>query len=131
MGLEQGAGGATRITTRSCEFGMLAGRNAAEAAIEAGWRGDAIVGASDMIALGAMDSVIARGMTIPGQVAVVGYDGIPAAANATIPLTTVRQDWERAGALLGDTMLGWIDGAPATPEPLPVELIARASTHSD
>ena len=130
IGLEQGSGSGIRITTRSCEFGMLAGRAAAEAAIESGWRGDAIVGASDMIALGAMDSVIARGMSVPDQVAVVGYDGIPAAANAAIPLTTVRQDWERAGALLGNTMLGWIGGSAVVSEPLPVELIIRASTLS-
>lgn len=131
VGLENGLGDATTITTRECEFGMLAGRAAADAAIEAGWHGDAIVGASDMIALGATDALRARGVAVPGDVAVVGYDGIHAAANAAVPLTTVRQDWERAGALLGETMLAWVEGAPPPPDPLPVELIVRASTRQD
>ncbi|QDZ07860.1 LacI family DNA-binding transcriptional regulator [Sphingomonas panacisoli] len=130
-GLEQGGGATMRVTARACEFGMLAGRAAVDAAIEGGWRGDAIVGASDMIALGAMDALIARNIAIPDDMVVIGYDGIPAAANAAIPLTTVRQDWQRAGELLGETMLAWVEGTQPNPETLPVELIVRASTQAD
>jgi DNA-binding LacI/PurR family transcriptional regulator len=127
-GLSSGAVGRMHITTRSCEFGMQAGRAAVEAALDAGWRGDAIVGASDMIALGALDALRVRGVAVPRDIAVVGYDGIPAAANAAIPLTTVHQDWEHAGELLGSKMLAWTEGARPAPETLPVELIVRAST---
>lgn len=120
--------GRLRITACACEFGMQAGKVAVDAAIDDGWRGDAVVGASDMIALGAIDALQARGLAVPGQVAVIGYDGIPAAANAAIPLTTVHQDWEHAGELLGSKMLAWTEGLRPEPETLPVELIVRTST---
>ncbi len=127
-GLTAGGGDEMRITTRACEFGMLAGRMAVDAALAEGWSGDAVVGASDMIALGAMDALRERGVVIPDEVAVVGYDGVAAAASAPIPLTTVRQDWEHAGELLGTKMLAWAEGVRPQAEMLPVELIVRAST---
>lgn len=128
-GLADGAADAMRITARGCEFGMSAGEAAILDAMAAGWKGDAVVGASDMIALGVMGALAAKGIRIPRDIAVAGYDGIPAAAIAAIPLTTVRQDWEQAGELIGRKMLAWLaSGERPEPEMLPVELIVRAST---
>ena len=53
---------------------------------------DAIIVANDVMALGAMDAVrIDRGLKVPGDVSVVGFDGVAAARWASYELTTVRQ----------------------------------------
>jgi DNA-binding LacI/PurR family transcriptional regulator len=119
-----------RISVHGCEFGMAAGEGAVLDAIQGGWKGDAVVGASDTIALGAIRALTGLGIAVPTDVAVAGYDGIPASAFSPIPLTTVRQDWEIAGNLLGRTLLTWLEEGRPDPEMLPVELIIRASTLS-
>src|SRR5262249_48243363 len=51
----------------------------------------AVFAASDAMALGAMHAIRHRGLRIPQDIAVVGFDDLPLAASATPPLTTVRQ----------------------------------------
>jgi len=116
------------IRSEACNFNLTAGERAIEEALRAGWRGDAVVCASDTIALGVLAALRQAGITAPDDIAVTGYDDIPAAATAIVPLTSVRQDWERAGALLGAKLLAWIEGEIPTREQLPVRLVPRAST---
>jgi DNA-binding LacI/PurR family transcriptional regulator len=116
------------VAVQSCDFGIEAGASAMREALEGGWRGDAVAAASDTIALGAIMALQEAGLAVPADVAVTGYDDIPAAASSTIPLTTVRQDWQRAGELVGTKLLQWLDGDRPAPEQLPVELVVRAST---
>lgn len=52
---------------------------------------DAVVAASDLMALGALNALLERGVAVPEKVAIVGFDDIEAARFATAPLTTVRQ----------------------------------------
>jgi DNA-binding LacI/PurR family transcriptional regulator/serine phosphatase RsbU (regulator of sigma subunit) len=52
---------------------------------------DALVAANDQMALGAMEAMQARGIDIPRQVAVAGFDDVDEARFATPPLTTIRQ----------------------------------------
>jgi sigma-B regulation protein RsbU (phosphoserine phosphatase) len=52
---------------------------------------DALVGANDLMALGAMQALEARGYDVPGQIAIGGFDDVEEARFATPPLTTVRQ----------------------------------------
>jgi len=110
------------------DFGIGAGGNAMKAALARGWQGDAVAAASDAIALGALTALQEAGIAVPADVAITGYDGIPASAVAAVPLTTVRQDWERAGKLVGSKLLQWLEGRRPKRELLPVELIVRAST---
>lgn len=76
----------------------------------------ALVCADDLIAMGAMDAVLDAGLTIPGDVAVVGFDDIPAAALRQVSLTTIRQPaaemGRRAVELLLDRITGQDDGRP-------------------
>lgn len=116
------------IVVQPSEFGIGAGSLAMKAALAGGWKGDAVAAASDSIALGALTALQEAGIAIPAEVAITGYDGIPASATAAVPLTTVRQNWERAGELVGSTLLQWLDGGRPRAELLPVELIVRAST---
>lgn len=88
---------------------------------------DAIVAASDTLAVGAMRSLVRHGLTVPDDVAVVGYDDIEVAAHTRPALSTIRQDPLKAGRLLVSKALGALDGHVPASERLPVELIVRES----
>ena len=88
---------------------------------------DAIVGASDLIAIGALRALQAAGIDVPRQVGVVGFDDIPAASLTNPPLTTVMQDTRRAGELLVETLLRQIEGVAAANSVIPTRLVVRKS----
>ena len=67
------------------------------------------------------------GIDVPRQVAVVGFDDIPAASLTNPPLTTVMQDTRRAGELLVETLLRQIAGEPAANSVIPTRLVVRKS----
>ncbi len=90
-------------------------------------RVDAVVGASDLIALGAMRALQERGIDVPSGAAVVGFDDIPAASLANPPLTTVVQDTRRAGEVLVESLLQLIRGEPTDGRVLPTKLVVRRS----
>jgi DNA-binding LacI/PurR family transcriptional regulator len=105
-----------------------AGFAAAQSLIASGADFDAIFAASDLIAIGAMRALSEAGRHVPGDVAVVGFDDIPAASLTRPPLTTVMQDMRGAGERLVDTLLADIDGLPGPDPRLPTRLVVRAST---
>lgn len=113
-----------------CAFSIEGGAHAVEAALDAGTGFDAIIAVSDFIAAGACDALVARGITVPGDVAIVGFDDTPIASTHRPSITSVRQDATAAGRALGQAILALIDGAAASPvvTPLPVALIARESS---
>ena len=92
---------------------------------------DAIVAASDLIAMGAMRALQERQIEVPAQVSVVGFDDIPAASLANPPLTTVMQDTRRAGEVLVDTLLRLISEEHAEGVVLPTRLVIRKSCGAD
>ncbi len=106
----------------------LAGFEAAETLIASGTAFDAIFAASDLVAIGAMRSLAKAGMKVPADVAVAGFDDIPAASLASPPLTTVTQDTRGAGEALVETIVGQIEGRDMPPRKLAGSLIVRAST---
>ncbi len=59
---------------------------------------DAVFVASDTMAFGALRALRLAGLTVPGEVAVVGFDDLPASATSDPPLTTMRQPIRRLGA---------------------------------
>jgi DNA-binding LacI/PurR family transcriptional regulator len=89
---------------------------------------DGIVAASDLIALAAMRVLAAAGLRVPGDVAVVGFDDIPAAALANPPLTTVVQDAAVAGRMLVEMLIGRVAGEPVVSTVLPTRLVVRQSS---
>lgn len=88
---------------------------------------DAVFASSDMLALGVMATLARRGIRIPEEVAVVGYDDIALARHATPALTTVRQNVVKAGQLLVSKLVRRESGLPASSERLPTEMIVRES----
>lgn len=105
-----------------------AGYDAAIRLIGRGIRFDAIFAASDLIAIGAMRALEESGIAVPQDVAVVGFDDLPAASLAHPPLTTVAQDYRRAGELLVDTLLARIRGEDTETALLPPRLVVRGTT---
>ena len=89
---------------------------------------DAVFAGSDLIAIGAMRALAERGLNVPDQVAVVGFDDIPTARLANPSLTTVSQDTTRAGDLLVKTLMRLVRGEPAEGTILPVSLVVRRSS---
>lgn len=114
----------------ACEFSRASGAAAIEMALADGVKFDAVVAASDFIAAGACDALLERGIGIPSDVAITGFDDIAVATTNRPPLTSVRQDWSSAGRLLGETVLALVGGDPdyRLPSLLPVELIVRQSS---
>ncbi len=88
---------------------------------------DGVFAASDQIALGALHVANARGIRIPDQLAVVGFDGWPEAAQFTPSLTTIRQPLNELGKLAVHELVKALDAEPGAYGPhaiqLPVELI--------
>jgi len=91
---------------------------------------DAIFGASDLIAIGAMRALQEHNLRIPDDVAVVGFDDI-AVASFTIPaLTTAKQNTKLAGELLVENLIHLINGEAAGTTLMPTSLIVRKSCGS-
>jgi len=89
---------------------------------------DAVFAASDVGAISAIHALRAAGVSIPQDVAVVGFDDIPIAAHTTPPLTTVRQDVVRAARTLVDLLLRRIAGEDTASVLIPAELVVRESS---
>ena len=68
-----------------------------------------------------------QGVEVPRDVSVVGFDDVPAGAYVNPSLTTIRQDIKHGGKILVQKMLATLQGTPAGPETLPVELVVRES----
>ena len=88
----------------------------------------AIFLANDQMALGALAALHEEGLSVPGDVSVVGFDDLPEAPYFTPPLTTVRQDFAELGRRGVQLVLARLQGADLHPEPVPPTLVVRAST---
>ncbi len=92
-------------------------------------RPTALLCMSDELALGAVRAVRSLGLSVPGDVSIVGFDDTPGARWSDPPLTTVRQDLVEKGRRTGELALRMLDRAsPGPPVTLPVELVKRTST---
>ena len=100
------------------------GASAASHLVESGPLPTAVVGLSDVIALGALSMFTERGVAVPGDLSVCGFDDIAAAREAD--LTTVQQPIRRRGQLVGRLLID----AAATPRQvmLPIRLAERSTT---
>ena len=104
------------------------GYAAAQALLARGLPFDAVFAASDLIAIGAMHALAGHGLRIPEDVAVVGFDDIPAARIATPALTTINQNTTLAGELLVERLVALVEGTAADSERLPATLVVRGSS---
>lgn len=100
------------------------------AAWDSGLRFDGLILPKDSEAVAAAQALLSRGISIPGQVRLVGCDDISVAVNTMLPLTTLRVETETIGALAVDCLLSLRNGdGPSQKEYLiPLTLIERQTT---
>ena len=108
-------------------FTVESGEATVDALLARGIEFDAIVTASDLIALGAIRSLLNHGVRVPEDVSVVGYDDVPFAQSSRPALTTVRQDTGRAGRILVSKLLDNGSESEMRSERLPTDLVVRES----
>jgi len=89
----------------------------------------AVVCANDQTAFGVMSALRKHGISVPGQVAVTGFDDIPLARHLRTSLTTVRQPIKQLGTAAFDVLYSMLnrERLPARDIVLPTELIRRES----
>ena len=96
--------------------------------IEATPHPTALFAANDQTALGAIHALSVRGLSVPDDISVVGFDDVPEASHYLPPLTTVRQDFEELGKRSVQHILSLTDGHTFDSELLEPTLIVREST---
>ncbi|THA24690.1 LacI family transcriptional regulator [Streptomyces sp. RKND-216] len=103
------------------------------AAGSAGERPEGIVFANDQMAVGALAALRRRGVRVPEDLAVVGFDGIPLGRLVTPALTTVRQPMRRLGEKAVELLVARLEDRKAEPVSvvLPVSVIRRRSCGCD
>lgn len=118
-------------TTPDVIFGDWSAESGYRAGVQLRERDDvtAVFAANDQMAIGLVRAFREAGLDIPDDVSVVGFDGLPDAAQLWPPLTTVQQHPERVGALAVDALLVELDGGDPPRTPLvSTELVVRGSS---
>lgn len=125
--LETEASDAEGIVSREGDWTAASGAEIARAHL-----GDpritAVFSSNDQMALGVLHAARSAGRSVPGDLAVVGFDDIPEAAFFAPPLTTVRQDFAELGRRAVSRLVAMIEGRELSfSEPVAPALIVRES----
>lgn len=109
------------------DFTQSGGFTATMGLLELPERPTAIFATADVSAMGAIDAARARGLDVPNELSVVGFDDIPQAQVAFPALTTVRQPLEDSGRQAVQMLLQLIAGEPLAEDfiQLPTTLVLR------
>lgn len=111
----------------------LGAYHAMQALLHRDARPTAVFAYSDSWALGALRAITESGLSVPGDISLVGFDDLRAASLTNPPLTTIRQQLTELGRQAIESLLFQIEGgadAPTIQRTVPVELIVRQSTAS-
>jgi LacI family transcriptional regulator len=117
------------LDTMRAEAGRAAGEQLL--ALPAADRPDAVFAANDLIAIGLLQALTHAGVRVPDDIALIGYDDISFAANAAIPLSSIRQPAREMGRAAAELLLAEIEN-PGRGEYRHIafqpELVVREST---
>ena len=102
-----------------------AGRVAGGRLLDRADRPTAIIALSDVLAIGVLEAAAERGISVPGELSVAGFDDVPEAAAATPPITTIRQPHQSKGS---EAVRLLVEAPESESVVLPIELVVRAST---
>jgi DNA-binding LacI/PurR family transcriptional regulator len=108
-------------------YSQADGYAAMAALLEAGHAIDSVFATSDLLAAGAIDALRDRGLAVPGDIAVAGFDDSAIATRTAPALTTVHQPVAAVAQTMVREVLQAIDGTEATTRVLPTELVIRES----
>ena len=103
------------------------GRLSTAALLDSERQFDGIFCSCDAMAFGVLEALRERDVAVPGDVGVIGFDGLGSGAHSSPPLTTIEPNFRRAGVLLVKDALGMLDGERAR---APVELVERESVRA-
>jgi LacI family transcriptional regulator len=90
----------------------------------------AVFAHNDLMALGARSAIQSRGLEVPGDISLVGYNDLPMVGRLTPPLTTIRYPSLEVGRAAGDLIIELLGGAESPGHNLDPELVERASTRA-
>ncbi len=110
------------------DFEVHGGTAAGRALLDRPDRPRAIFAVSDTIAIGVLGVARDLGLRIPDDLALIGYNDIPVAAQLPVPLTTVRSPAREIGETAVRGLLDLAAGRDVESRRLPVELMVRGST---
>jgi LacI family transcriptional regulator len=110
------------------DFEEPSGLEATEALLRRGVSFSAIFAGNDRMAYGAGLALLRRGLAVPRDVSLVGYDDLPSAAYAWPPLTTLRQPTVEMGQAAAQALVGELQGRGLTLPAFRTELVRREST---
>ncbi|WP_328498165.1 LacI family transcriptional regulator [Streptomyces sp. NBC_00414] len=116
-----------RLVT-SGDYSRASGEAGAELLLERTPDMDAVFVASDLMAQGVLSALHRAGRSVPGDVAVGGFDDSSAAVAASPELTTIRQPYDRISSEMVRVLLAQIGGEDPAAVILPTELVKRQST---
>ncbi|UJW29127.1 LacI family transcriptional regulator [Saccharothrix sp. AJ9571] len=131
---EAPAPGRTFTVLESEALDVASGRDAGARVLGISPRPTAVFCANDLLALGVLQAMVAAGVRVPEEMAIVGYDDIEFAAAAAVPLTSVRQPASRLGKTAAELIIAETadDAVPGEHEHQTVvytpELVVRDST---
>lgn len=104
------------------------GAEAMRRILDDGDRPDAVFVASDLMARGALTALADRGISVPSDIALVGFDDSPIATSVWPRLTTIRQPSFEMGGAMANVLLDLLAGRTApTATIMPAELVVRDS----
>lgn len=96
--------------------------------LESGQHFSAVFAANDQMAYGARLALYRRGIRVPDDMSLVGFDDLPNSSYSMPPLTTVRQPVYEIGRMAAQAMLRLIAGEAVGASAPPLELVVREST---
>ena len=114
---------------RQADFSFASGYRAMKDILAEHKRPTALFAGNDTIAIGAMLAIREAGLSVPHDIAVVGYDDVPSAAWACPPLTTVRTHAYEQGKLVAEAAIRLMkhEKIGSQQDALPLELVIRDS----
>jgi DNA-binding LacI/PurR family transcriptional regulator len=126
----RGAGLSDEIQVLRGDYTDVAGARAAAHLLASGELPTAIFAANDFVATGAIDQLDEAGLSVPGDISIVGYDNIFLAALRRLALTTINQPRGDMGRLAVTSLVERIDGTRSRPVRyrLAPELVVRDTT---
>jgi len=109
------------------EFYKDSGTAAVKAFLASGAKMDAIVCLNDYMASGALEELRASGLSVPGDIAVTGFDDVEESASTCPPLTTIAQPFELIGKTAVDMALSLVAGIIPVVRSLDCRVVLRRS----
>ncbi|UEM24609.1 LacI family DNA-binding transcriptional regulator (plasmid) [Skermanella mucosa] len=128
-GAGQGVADAATVTVPAPGT-LRTGREAMARLLESDDRPDAVFCSSDIVAQGALAEALSRGLSVPGDLAVMGFGDLDFAAHTFPALSTVRIDRRAMGRIAAETLLARMEGRTDLDRVIDIgfEVIERAST---